>query len=239
MGPRSVTAIVDRSGVTELPRLTSDPICTADRRGGILISFGPNRKPSGIHNPFGLRVGPRRRTESNGPSITRSLQPYPNSLVHLRATDRSRPGTRIRRRVLRIIPESAHVYKGVVLWSPEATGTQRDPLPSVSVDRSRRSNGAWIGSCLRAGTRPEGTWPRGPRRLHSNRVAGPYIRPSSQRKGDPRWVVTNENGTRTPNFVPSYARRGDGEMVRSNEVLCPTQSSEIHPWDRKEEHTTG
>jgi hypothetical protein len=31
----------DRPSVTELPGLTSDPICTADRRGGILISFGP------------------------------------------------------------------------------------------------------------------------------------------------------------------------------------------------------
>ncbi|WP_231554334.1 hypothetical protein, partial [Halobellus rufus] len=27
-----------QTGVTEPPRLTSDPICTADRRGGILIS---------------------------------------------------------------------------------------------------------------------------------------------------------------------------------------------------------
>ncbi|WP_230198771.1 hypothetical protein, partial [Halopiger djelfimassiliensis] len=45
---------MDRSGVTELPRLTSDPICTADRRGGILISFGLTRTPSGVHNPFGL-----------------------------------------------------------------------------------------------------------------------------------------------------------------------------------------
>ena len=29
----------DRSGVTELPGLTSDSVLTADRRGGILISF--------------------------------------------------------------------------------------------------------------------------------------------------------------------------------------------------------
>ncbi|SFJ73900.1 hypothetical protein SAMN05443661_1705, partial [Natronobacterium gregoryi] len=34
-----MTPIEDRSGVTELSRLTSDPICTEDRRGGILISF--------------------------------------------------------------------------------------------------------------------------------------------------------------------------------------------------------
>ncbi len=42
----------DRSGVTELSRLTSDPICTADRRGEILISFGRIRKPRGVLNPF-------------------------------------------------------------------------------------------------------------------------------------------------------------------------------------------
>jgi len=44
-----------RPSVTELPGLTSDPICTADRRGGILISFGPERRSSGIYNPFDLR----------------------------------------------------------------------------------------------------------------------------------------------------------------------------------------
>ena len=37
--------------VTELPGLTSDPILTADRRGGILISFGPYRTPRGRISP--------------------------------------------------------------------------------------------------------------------------------------------------------------------------------------------
>ena len=40
-----------RPGVTELPGLTSDSIYTADRRGGILISFGPNRSPRWVINP--------------------------------------------------------------------------------------------------------------------------------------------------------------------------------------------
>ena len=35
------TARPRRSGITELSRLTSDPICTADRRGGILMVVDP------------------------------------------------------------------------------------------------------------------------------------------------------------------------------------------------------
>jgi len=42
---------LDRSSVTELPGLTSDPIYTADRRGGILISFGRNRTLAEGINP--------------------------------------------------------------------------------------------------------------------------------------------------------------------------------------------
>jgi hypothetical protein len=51
---------VDRPGSTELPGLTSDPICTADRRGGILISFGPYRTTlKGINPSKGVRESPR------------------------------------------------------------------------------------------------------------------------------------------------------------------------------------
>jgi len=53
----------DRPSVTELPGLTSDPICTADRRGGILISFGPKRGSRQVINPstsFGSASGPGR-----------------------------------------------------------------------------------------------------------------------------------------------------------------------------------
>ena len=61
----------DRPDITGLPGLTSDPICTADRRGGILISFGPIRTPTRVINPSKVRdqrsplAGPyRRRVEA-------------------------------------------------------------------------------------------------------------------------------------------------------------------------------
>ena len=69
---RSVTP--DRPSVTELPGLTSDSIYTADRRGGILISFGPNRSPRRVINPPEL-VGPRARTVLNCPDRTAYLPP--------------------------------------------------------------------------------------------------------------------------------------------------------------------
>ena len=69
-------------GVTELPGLTSDPVLTADRRGGILISFGPHRTPLEGINPSKRR--PRERadlahrksgagTELNGPRVSFSF----------------------------------------------------------------------------------------------------------------------------------------------------------------------
>ena len=67
--PKPSNRSVDRPGVTELPGLTSDPIYTADRRGGILISFGPTRKPERVLNPSSRllsvrtgRVNPPDRT---------------------------------------------------------------------------------------------------------------------------------------------------------------------------------
>jgi hypothetical protein len=48
---------VDRPSVTEPPELTSDPICTADRRGGILISSGPNRTTTRVLNPSSSPTG--------------------------------------------------------------------------------------------------------------------------------------------------------------------------------------
>jgi len=50
-GPCPVRRSADRPGGTELPGLTSDPIYTADRRGGILISSGPERCPVWVLNP--------------------------------------------------------------------------------------------------------------------------------------------------------------------------------------------
>jgi len=73
----------DRSSVTELPGLTSDPIYTADRRGGILISFGRNRSlgeginPSRCpaHRPTGRpRVVPEATTFAFNPKCPVSLK---------------------------------------------------------------------------------------------------------------------------------------------------------------------
>jgi hypothetical protein len=59
-GPEVVR--VDQTGVTEPPRLTSDSICTADRRGGILISCGRKRTAFGaIKAPIRIVAGRSRR----------------------------------------------------------------------------------------------------------------------------------------------------------------------------------
>ena len=95
-GSRSVTGSCNRSGVTELSRLTSDSILTADRRGGILISFGLIGRPRRVLNPFG--PSPRRRSELNAPPITRLLRFNPSRPDYIRASDPSRPGTALRDR---------------------------------------------------------------------------------------------------------------------------------------------
>lgn len=90
-------------GVTELSGLTSDPVLTADRRGGILISFGLHRTPfEGINPSKGVRGesnSPRKpaaETELNGLPC-RSLSAFhPSALYHLRASDRLRAGGRFR-----------------------------------------------------------------------------------------------------------------------------------------------
>ena len=59
-------------GVTELPGLTSDPVLTADRRGGILISFGlPRTSLEGINPPKRMssrasRARPRKSAAKTG-----------------------------------------------------------------------------------------------------------------------------------------------------------------------------
>ena len=59
-----------RSGVTELPGLTSDPIYTADRRGGILISFGSYSRPERVLNPSSQPdVDPARPAAPTGPRL--------------------------------------------------------------------------------------------------------------------------------------------------------------------------
>ena len=86
------TPISYRSGVTELPGLTSDPILAADRRGGILISFGPNRRPYRVINPsswprFLVRCG--REIDSD----RTALAYHPSARLHLRASERTNAGS--------------------------------------------------------------------------------------------------------------------------------------------------
>ena len=61
-----------QTGVTEPPRLTSDPICTADRRGGILISCPTqSNRRTGINplnpiRPCGVDRRGSRRASADG-----------------------------------------------------------------------------------------------------------------------------------------------------------------------------
>jgi len=73
---RSATS--DRPSVTELPRLTSDFIYTADRRGEILISFGPNRIPRWVINPP-EHVGPWVSSGSNRTQPRRVIPEHPRT----------------------------------------------------------------------------------------------------------------------------------------------------------------
>jgi len=87
---RKARDTVRRSGVTELPGLTSDPIYTADRRGGILISFGPIRRPERVLNPSSWpRFGPG--AAGVNPTEPR-LHSHRNALLYLRASDHARSG---------------------------------------------------------------------------------------------------------------------------------------------------
>jgi hypothetical protein len=80
-------------GVTELSGLTSDSVLTADRRGGILISFGPHRTPLKGINPSKRRPHERadlahRRsgveTELNGLRVSLSFRIPSESPVPLK-----------------------------------------------------------------------------------------------------------------------------------------------------------
>jgi hypothetical protein len=83
---------LDRPGVTELPGLTSDPICTADRRGGILISSGPDCMPEGHLSPSSRQ----RRDDTRvvrGPSAVDEPSSHLqcNALLHIRASNWNAP----------------------------------------------------------------------------------------------------------------------------------------------------
>ena len=134
-----------RPDVTEPPGLTSDPICTADRRGGILISFGPEWKPRRVINPSNFPGPPRG--ELNVPRSRFAF--HPSALLHLRASDSPRRRQAIcrpevetsraqRPTLVRIYAYDAGVHKGVGPTStagcdfPPSVGC---PSPASSVRR--------------------------------------------------------------------------------------------------------
>ncbi|SIR93693.1 hypothetical protein SAMN05421809_2913 [Natronorubrum daqingense] len=139
-----VPQIVDRSSDTELPRLTSNPIYTADRRGEILISFGSTPKPSGVHNPF----GPERSMlmERVERPIDHIFFCIPSELPYtLKGVGSKLAGSRIRRAIT-IQSERPGTYKGTGS-SSQSTSTQQingryphtthpldEPAGSVQVD---------------------------------------------------------------------------------------------------------
>ena len=51
-----------QTGITEPPKLTSDSVCTADRRDGILISFGPDRN-------VWVRINPSASSSWSSPHV--------------------------------------------------------------------------------------------------------------------------------------------------------------------------
>lgn len=150
MGPRSVTDRVDRSGVTELSGLTSDPICTADRRGEILISFGRVRRPSGVLNPFGPTARDDRASRRPDASIAFASE-RPCTYKGFGFVPSRKPHTRRRSRTTRYEP---WVYKGVasnvcrrpadpaaVAFEPEPSRTHK----GVGSNRRPRRDG---GGCV-------------------------------------------------------------------------------------------
>lgn len=143
-GPQSSDPIADRSSVTELSRLTSDPILTADRRGGILISFGLNHTPSGVQNPFGPRPSdPARRPYR--PPATCSLRSHPNRPIHIRPSDHTHAENHT--------PAPASTYPTKDHGPIKGHRLHLDHYrPSTSTCQRTRTN-----STLRAGTQPEGT----------------------------------------------------------------------------------
>ena len=102
----------DRPSVTELPGLTSDPIYTADRRGGILISFGPNRMSE-------KGINPSRRHWPERPGSVNPTRPPSHSirsaLLHLRASDCPSPDSPGVGAIV-FNPKCPITLKGIGLW---------------------------------------------------------------------------------------------------------------------------
>ena len=139
----------DRLGVTELSRLTSDPILTADRRGGILISFGRNSTLRRVLNPFEAHVRSARcphRAEF-------AFAFHPSSRMYLRASDRFHARIDIRRDHRTRNPMPPVYIRALPSVAGRSSVGVRDPVPLVPT----RVDGRVVdGACLRVGSRPEG-----------------------------------------------------------------------------------
>ena len=129
-------------GVTELSGLTSDPVLTADRRGGILISFGPHRTPFDGINPSKapggspIRAGTPAETGSNGFPCRLLFAFVRTLLFQLRASGR-RAGGRFRPAV-RIPLESRWTDKPVgsaALCAPVTRFLRPTPVDGRPSDR--------------------------------------------------------------------------------------------------------
>ncbi len=138
---KGVIAIVStfadtQSGVTELPGLTSDPIYTADRRGGILMSSGPHRRPGRAINPSSrprtdVRMVRRDRGESS--PVQAAFVFNPECPVTLKGVGLNRT-TRVARRDRRGAdrPSSLRIYSdGRLILKPVEGGPPRHAITSM------------------------------------------------------------------------------------------------------------
>jgi hypothetical protein len=166
----------NRSGGTELPRLTSDPVCTADRRGGILIPSGPHRTPRWIINP------------SNG------VRPVPGGPIRSTRT----------RSAVRNTFQRPHVYKGVgtprrrstpgtgTTWTTARRGSPGSPagpttaaLLTRPVERKRPSNRRASATCSRDTSTRAGGGFASRRRGRCRAVGGRRVIPRVARRVGP------------------------------------------------------
>jgi hypothetical protein len=146
--PRSVR---DRPGVTELPGLTSDPIYTADRRGGILISSGPGYLPERVLNPSSRLRSVRCGRAGVDPGRA-AFALHSECPVTLKGSEgRLRPGGGVGPRHVRIRVEEQDCIKPVELHPSRHVITHRVAWPEVGPS-SRRS---WVRSDRMRATRPE------------------------------------------------------------------------------------
>jgi hypothetical protein len=117
----------DRPSVTELPGLTSDPIYTADRRGGILIHFGPMCTPTGHISPSEF-IGPNGRSMSARPGHVCITSECP---VPLKGIVSDFPGNRN--------PGSSSVFTVEPSTALKGTDAERRPAGSTPPRRVRIS----------------------------------------------------------------------------------------------------